>query len=229
MKFERLQFRPLYLSILRLHFCILCNRGKRNSLFKYPAIPFPNQIRRIIYVSKDLNRQTDYSFANQRCYVFIGIGWGAMLAVDAACAILALESPVFCRINAFPLGSIYLCSFVCRQRSMQSYSTACYPCPKSRSNRKISERATSKGFFHFQSVFRLESQFKHHAIPFPFKYRAGTASGLSSMSFCFLAIRRSLVIINGCLWRVTEFECFVIFLFRTCKLHQWQKIVFEAL
>ncbi len=66
---------------------------------------------------KDLNRQTDYSFANQRCYVFIGIGWGAMLAVDAACAILALESPVFCRINAFPLGSIYLCSFVCRQRT----------------------------------------------------------------------------------------------------------------
>lgn len=81
-------------------------------------IPFLNQIRRIIYVSKDLNRQTDYSFSNQRCYVFIGIGWGAMLAVDAACAILALESPVFCRINAFPLGIIYLCSFVYRQRSM---------------------------------------------------------------------------------------------------------------
>ena len=60
--------------------------------------------------------------------------------------------------------SIYLCSFVCRQRSMQSYSTACYPCPKSRSNREISERATSKGFFHVQSVFRLESQFKHHVI-----------------------------------------------------------------
>ena len=181
MKFERLQFRPLYLSILRLHFCILCNRGKRNSLFEYPAIPFPNQIRRIIYVSKDLNRQTDYSFANQRCHVFIGIGWGAMLAVDAACAILALESPVFCRINAFPLGSIYLCSFVYRQCSMQSYSTACYSCPRSRSNREISERATSKGFFHFQSVFRLESQFEHHAIPFPFKYRAGNIRGLSTM------------------------------------------------
>ena len=123
-----------------------------------------NQIRRVIYVSKDLNRQTDYSFANQRCYVFIGIGWGAMLAVDAACAILALESPVFCRINAFPLGSIYLCSFVCRQRSMQSYSIACYPCPRSRSKREISERATSKGVFRFQSVFRLESQFGHHVI-----------------------------------------------------------------
>lgn len=67
---------------------------------------------------------------------------GAMLAVDAACAILALESPVFCRINAFPLGIIYLCSFVCRQRSMQSYSTACYPCPSSRSKNEISERAT---------------------------------------------------------------------------------------
>ena len=110
-----------------------------------------NQIRRVIYVSKDLNRQTDYSFANQRCYVFIGIGWGAMLAVDAACAILALESPVFCRINAFPLGSIYLCSFVCRQRSMQSYPIACYPCPRSRSKREISERATSKGVFRFQT------------------------------------------------------------------------------
>ena len=74
-----------------------------------------------------------------------------------------------------------------------------------------------------------QTLFEHRTIPFPFKYRAGTASGLSSMSFCFLAIRRSLVIINGCLWRVTEFECFVIFLFRTCKLQQWQKIVFETL
>ncbi len=54
----------------------------------------------------------------------------------------ALESPAFCRINVFTLGSIYLCSFVCRQRSMQSYSAACYPCPSSRSKNKISERAT---------------------------------------------------------------------------------------
>ena len=70
-----------------------------------------------------------------------------MLAVDAACAILALEPLVFCRINAFPLGSIYLCSFVCRQRSMQFYSAVCYSCPKSCSKHEISERATSKGSF----------------------------------------------------------------------------------
>ena len=76
---------------------------------------------------------------------------GAMLAVDAACAILALESPVFCRINAFPLGIIYLCSFVCRQRSMQSYSTACYPCPSSRSKNEISERATLSIMWFFVS------------------------------------------------------------------------------
>lgn len=127
------------------------SRNYAGALFERPTIPFLNQIRRIIYVSKDLNRQTDYSFANQRCYVFIGIVRGAMLAVDAACAILALESPVFCRINAFPLGSIYLCSFVYRQRSMQSYSTACYPCPRSRSNREISERATLSIMWFFVS------------------------------------------------------------------------------
>lgn len=137
-------------------------------LLEYPAIPFLNQIRRIIYDSKDLNRQTDYSFAIQKCHVFIGIGWGAMLAADAACAILALEFSAFCRINAFPLGSIYLCSFVYRQRSMQSYSIAGQSCSRSNSTRGISERATSKGFYRFQNVFRLESQFEHHVI-FPSK------------------------------------------------------------
>ena len=45
-------------------------------------------------------------------------------------------------LTLFHWGSIYLCSFVCRQRSMQSYSTACYPCPSSRSKNEISERAT---------------------------------------------------------------------------------------